>query len=465
MRLPLRSRVPHVRPALRANVEFLTLIIPLLLLTPRLSAQTPPPAQQSAPPVTTAPAQKPDTQKPATPDPEQELQKAITDAGADYAKAVHNLKDYLQRFPNAPRKAAVYRAIVQSCQQIRDDACALDYAEKLVAIQPEDSQTTMTAVTLLQQRGDPPSLTLANTYVSNVIIGVQKLSPDERPQQMSLIDWQAQRDKLHMALLNLRGDIERAQTTDDIATKDYQSSMSLLPNPGAAKALGDIAYARHDYAAAANQYALALVLPDEGPGKADRTDLLARLKSAWQQAHGNEQGLGDAILAAYNHVPIPASAAANAPPKPNKDAKNVFDFVLRRLDQSPLPLAPMKGKIVVLSFWATWCSPCQILEPILADMSEKYAKNPNITFLGVNADEDETIVPRFLSRMRWDLPVAYSNGLKEFLGVDAFPTVIILDRDGKTIFRVAGFPETGYIDTLTAAIHSAAGPAIPSKPE
>ena len=67
-------------------------------------------------------------------------------------------------------------------------------------------------------------------------------------------------------------------------------------------------------------------------------------------------------------------------------------------------------------------------------------------------------MPRFLAEVKWPLPVAYSDGLKEYFGVDAFPTVIILDRDGKTVFRVAGFPEEGYVDALTAAIHSAAGP-------
>ena len=76
----------------------------------------------------------------------------------------------------------------------------------------------------------------------------------------------------------------------------------------------------------------------------------------------------------------------------------------------------------------------------------------------MNADEDETVVPRFLSRMKWDLQVGYSNGLKEFLGVDAFPTVIILDRDGKTVFLRGGISENGYIDALSAAIKSAAGP-------
>ena len=390
-------------------------------------------------------------------DPEKELEKAINDANNDYAKVVRNLQDYLKRFPNAPKKAAVYHALVQSCQQIRDDACVLDYAEKLIAMQPDDSQTLMTAVNLLQQRGDAESLVRAERYITTVIESMQKLSPDQRPERLSLADWKNQHDKLLMALFNVRGDIERAQKTDDAAAKDYQSSFSTMPNPAAAKALGDIAESRGDWTTAADQYLLALVLPDAGPAKVDRADVLARLKSAWQQAHGNMQGLGDALLAAYERVPS-STDAATAAAKPNKGAKDVFDFVLRQVDGSPLPLAPLKGKVVVLSFWATWCSPCFILEPILGNIAKKYAANADVAFLGVNSDEDETLVPRFLAGVKWGFPVAYSDGLKEYLGVDAFPTVIILDRDGKTVFRVAGFPETGYVDALTAAIHSAAGP-------
>jgi thiol-disulfide isomerase/thioredoxin len=427
----------------------------LLLGSVRVSAQTPPQpssTQQTAPPAT-VPAPGAAS---AGADPEKELEKAISDANGDYAKVVHNLQEYLKRFADAPRKAAVYRALVQSCQQIRDDACILDYTQKLIAIQPDDLQTLMAAVNLLQQRGDAESLALANRYASSVIESVQKLSSEQRPERLSLTDWQGQRDKLLMALFNLRGDIERVQNAD-AAAKDYQSSFSTMPNPTAAKALGDIAEARHDWTGAADQYALALALPDAGPGKVDRTDILVRLKSTWQQAHGNMQGLGDELLAAYEHVPVPV-AAANSAAKPNKGAKDVFDYVLRQADGSPLPLAPLKGKVVVLSFWATWCSPCYLLEPILGNIAKKYAANADVAFLGVNSDEDETLVPSFLARVKWELPFAYSNGLKEYLGVDAFPTVIILDRDGKTVFRVAGFPEEGYVDALTAAIRSTAGP-------
>ena len=60
-----------------------------------------------------------------------ELHKAITKAGNDRAALARN-KGLLQRFPDAPRKANVYQALVEACQQLRDAACELEYAERLI---------------------------------------------------------------------------------------------------------------------------------------------------------------------------------------------------------------------------------------------------------------------------------------------------------------------------------------------
>src|ERR1700689_855888 len=70
---------------------------------------------------------------------EAELERALADAGNDSAAMVRNLKNYLQKFPDSPRKAGVYRALVEACQQIQDNACAIEYAERVIAIRPDDS--------------------------------------------------------------------------------------------------------------------------------------------------------------------------------------------------------------------------------------------------------------------------------------------------------------------------------------
>ena len=115
-----------------------------------------------------------------------ELQKAVTAAGNDHAALVRNLQDYLRRFPDPPQKANVYRAIVNACQEIHDDACLLDYTDRLIAIQPDDTQVAMIAVDVLQKKGDDASLTRALTYVTHVIDRTLNTFAYQRPERLSL---------------------------------------------------------------------------------------------------------------------------------------------------------------------------------------------------------------------------------------------------------------------------------------
>jgi thiol-disulfide isomerase/thioredoxin/transcriptional antiterminator Rof (Rho-off) len=393
-------------------------------------------------------------------DPELALQKALSDAGNDRAAVVRNLKAYLQKYPDSPRKAAVYRAIVESCEQLQDNACSLEYAERFVALHPDDSEMMMLAVGILQEQGDDTSLERASGYVSRVLDRVEKSSVAEKPARVSTEAWQQHHDELVAALYSLRGQIEKSQKNYEAAEKDLQKSYAVKPNAMAAEQLGEIAELRHDQIKAINEYLIAFVLPDDGTsGKVDRRDVRKKLGNLWRQAHGSEQGLGEAVLTMYDRVGTPA-------PKPgaetrNQNAKDTFDFVLRKLDGSAVPLAAEKGKTLVLSFWATWCGPCRELEPEFAQVAKNYAGNPQIDFYAVNTDEDEAAVVPFLAHEKWSVPSVYADGLDVFMKVESLPTVVIIDRAGKISYRADGFMPDGFPETLTAAIQAAMGPAKP----
>jgi thiol-disulfide isomerase/thioredoxin len=393
-------------------------------------------------------------------DPELALQKALSDAGNDRAAVVRNLKAYLQKYPGSPRKAAVYRAIVESCEQLQDNACSLEYAERFVALHPDDSEMMMLAVGILQEQGDDASLERASGYVSRVLDRVEKSSVAEKPARVSTEAWQQHHDELVAALYSLRGQIEKSQKNYEAAEKDLQKSYAVKPNAMAAEQLGEIAELRHDQTKAINEYLIAFVLPDDGTsGKVDRRDVRKKLGNLWRQAHGSEQGLGEAVLTMYDRVGTPA-------PKPgaetrNQNAKDTFDFVLRKLDGSAVPLAAEKGKTLVLSFWATWCGPCRELEPEFAQVAKNYAGNPQIDFYAVNTDEDEAAVVPFLAHEKWSLPSVYADGLDVFMKVESLPTVVIIDRAGKISYRADGFMPDGFPETLTAAIQATMGPAKP----
>jgi thiol-disulfide isomerase/thioredoxin len=389
-------------------------------------------------------------------DPETELEKAIADAGNDRGALVRSLQKYLQRFPDAPRKAAVFRALVEACEQIQDDACALNYSEQLIALRPDDSEIMMLAVDLLQKKGDEASLTRASGYVSRVLDRIDKATAAEKPPRVSLAEWQQHHDELRAALYNLRGQIEKSQHDYEAATKDLRMSYSIRPNAVAAEQLGELAEMNRDYPTAIQEYMLAFVLPEDGPvGKVNRREVRKRLGNVWRQLHGSEQGLGEAVLAQYDLLGTVTSAVN--PVARNKDAKDAYGFVLRQLNGTPLPLAPLRGKVLVLSFWATWCGPCRELEPQFVQVAKGYTGNPDIAFYAVNTDEDESLVAPFLAHEKWDVPTVYADGLDEFMKVDSLPTVLLFDRTGKITYRINGYPPDGFVENLTNAIQAAVG--------
>jgi cytochrome c biogenesis protein CcmG/thiol:disulfide interchange protein DsbE len=439
-----------------------------ILLTSSLAAAT-----QESQPTPSSSKKPPDASAKKAPDPEAELQKALANAGNDSAAMIKNLKEYLQQFPDAPRKTAVYRALVEACEQTHDAACALDYAERLIVTRPDDSQMMLVAVNLLQQRGDDASLVRAAGYVTRILDRVEKALPDERPARESVAEWQDGQAQLRTALYYVRGQVEISQRDYEAALKDLRASYSIHPNALAAKTLGEVAETRGDSAAAIDEYIQAFTLPESGPaGTVNRRDVLRELRNSWRQVHGTEQGLGDAILTAYDRVALPspdgrtttATAAASTPATTaavntaaarNKDAKDVFSFVVRRLDGSPLALDSLRGKITVLSFWATWCAPCRELEPLFNTVARTYTGNSDVAFFAVNVDDDEAQVPAFVAREKWDVQVIHSDGLDAFVKAGTLPAVMVLGRTGEVVYRTAGFPRDGFADSLTAAIQTA----------
>jgi thiol-disulfide isomerase/thioredoxin len=384
------------------------------------------------------------------------LDKAFATSGNDRAALVRNLQQYLLQYPNSPRKPAVYRALVEACQQLEDDTCALNYAERLIALEPDDSDMMLIAVDYLQGKGDDVSLLRAAGYMTRVIDRVEKSPPDERPAGEPFARWEAKQNNLRSVLYYGRGQIEYSERHYDDAAKDLQTSYAMHATALAAQMLGEIAELNGDPRKAIEEYTLAFIVPDSGPGpKSDRREIREQLGNVWRAVHGNEQGLGDAILVAYDDLtPSAETPSASAT---NKNAKDPFAFVVRRLDGTPMALSVLKGKVIVLSFWATWSVPCVQLEPTIHDVAKAWSGEPRVNFLEVNADGDQSTVPEFVKREKWEIPVVYADGLDRFMKITSLPTVLVVDPSGKVTYRVEGFSLTGFESSLSRAIQNALG--------
>jgi thiol-disulfide isomerase/thioredoxin len=382
------------------------------------------------------------------------LDKAFADSGNDRAVLVRALQQYLLEFPNAPRKPDVYRALVDACQHLGNDSCALNYAERLIAIEPADSDMMLLAVTYLERKGDDESLAQASGYVTRVLDRVEKALPEERPSGQSLAAWQARQQNLLGVLYYLRGEIRYSRQDYGLAATDLETSYAIRPSASTAEMLGEIAEMNANPQRAIDEYTLAFVLPDPGPeARVDRLEIRERLDNVWRDVHGSDQGLGDEILAAYDRV----ASLPDAPTSDglNKNASDALAFTLRRMDGTPMALSTMRGKVTVINFWATWCVPCAPINAEFDQLAMAWSGEPRVVFLMADTQDEEANVPSFVQKQKWHVAAVYADGLDRFLKIRTLPAAVVIGPGGHIVYRVEYPAARGFASPVSAAIQQA----------
>jgi len=380
----------------------------------------------------------------------EDLQHAVERSGNDSAALVHNLEDFLQKYPQSHQRPRIYRALVEANLKLREAARAADYAERIVALTPEDMAMTILAIQLLEGNGDEAGLRRALSYSTRVLDYVRRSTADEKSPKVSKEEWEAEQKRDQMTILLLRGRLALKLHYASAAEADLVSSYALLPNAAAAEKLGEIAELKKDLPRAIKEYARAFVLSDTTGGGANRREIRQKLGNVWRLARGSEAGLGEYLLLTYDELAQPAHGPAAIR---NPGAKEPYDFTLRKApDNSAFPLTHQKGKIVVVNFWATWCGPCRAMEPHFARVAAQFQGIQDIVFLAADCDEDETLAPAYLEREKPRTTVVYADGLDRLLAVNSFPTLVVLDRLGKIAYRAEGFDPDAVEKELSDAI-------------
>ncbi len=127
-----------------------------------------------------------------------------------------------------------------------------------------------------------------------------------------------------------------------------------------------------------------------------------------------------------------ASAAGVKGPAPN--------FTLKALNGKNLKLSEMRGNVVMINFWASWCGPCRQEMPLLNALHNKY-EALGFTVLGVNVEENSSDARGFLGNTPVDFPVLLDNQntVSKMYDVVAMPTTVLVDRDGNMRYLHKGY--------------------------
>jgi thiol-disulfide isomerase/thioredoxin len=395
------------------------------------------------------------------PSPEEQLQQAINISGNDRAALVRNLEAYLKEYPDSRQRPQIYRALVEASLQLRDDVRAAGYAERIVALNPDDISMTILTIQLLERSGEEAALRRATNYATRVLEFVERSSPGEKSPKISPAEWALEKKRDRMNILSMRGRLELKLKDTAAAQKDFEASYAMLPSSTAAEQLGEIAELKKDLNGAVQKYARAFVLAEATPRFSSRREIRQKLGNVWRLSHGSDDGLGEYLLRTYDEI----SQASLAQPRKNADAREPADFTLRKAPEgTAFPLKEIKGKVLVVNFWATWCGPCHELEPSFSRVAAEFLANSDVLFLAANCDEDESLVKSYLESDKFSMPVVFADGLDRFFTVNAFPTVMVIDRVGKVAYRSDGFEPDNFEPNLTAAVRHALAPFSASSP-
>jgi thiol-disulfide isomerase/thioredoxin len=139
--------------------------------------------------------------------------------------------------------------------------------------------------------------------------------------------------------------------------------------------------------------------------------------------------------------PQPASSKRGGPPD-EQDHPYAPALSLVDLSGQKVSLSDLKGQVVALNFWATWCPRCRAALPHLMDLQDKY-RAQGLRVIGLSIDESPKAVRKYFEMQRVNYPVAMADfkTRRDFGGISGVPTTVLIGRDGRIYFTRVGVPE------------------------
>jgi thiol-disulfide isomerase/thioredoxin len=167
------------------------------------------------------------------------------------------------------------------------------------------------------------------------------------------------------------------------------------------------------------------------------------------------------LVACNSHNWFKASAGENGASKGPLPVAP--DATFKDLEGKDVTLASLRGKVVVLNFWATWCEPCQVEIPWMIELQQKNS-DKGFTILGAAMDDEgKSVVEPYVQKTEFDVdgqkmkmnyPIVLGNDdiASKFGGLIGLPTTVVITRDGKIAKRFIGLANREQLEKQVRAL-------------
>ena len=227
------------------------------------------------------------------------------------------------------------------------------------------------------------------------------------------------------------GKLDKAQETLLAAQKNSPNSVGITIN------LGNVYDAKGSYTEAQKLFTSALSISTMAPGE---HPAVTALRENYILQHPDKAGL-DAYMKGIEQKDTERRRelvlkARKATPKA------IPPLTLKSLDGKAFSSSEMKGKVVAINFWATWCGPCREELPEFEKVADKYRNDPNVLILSMSTNDSDTpvaTIARFIKSHKYDFPVLLGGDYAKVNSITPIPMTWFISPDGKEVFRKVGY--------------------------
>ena len=387
---------------------------------------------------------------------DEELRKALTDSANSPQGLIRELEAYLVKYPSTPQRPDIEKILLREAIDTKDVERIARYGESVLAREPENLMALENTIVAELKLGGPADAEKALGHAQEFEQQVHSLTAapttgrDEAKRRVEMESGLGRAYLYQARAQSLLGHMDKAAA---LAQESYASNPTADSAREAAFCLDKL----HRPADAVRYMAEAFVMPDPREPDTDREADRVLLTEMYKEWKGGDAGLGDVVLQAYDRAEAVRAARRLEMKRydPNLQLTDPMKFTLSNLDGKELNLASLKGKVVVMDFWATWCGPCRMQHPIYEQVKAHFHDRPDVVFLAVDADDDTKLVAPFLKSQGWSRDVYFQDGLAAAMQVTSIPTTVIAGKDGKIAERMTGFIPDRFQAQLTSRIEAA----------